>query len=186
MKLKVLQSDKELMRRVAKKDKAAFAELYSRHEGFVRGVVQRYLRGSAQQEDATQNTWVLVWRKASTYKAKAAVSSWLYRVAANCAFMIMRDEGALGERSGDADCIESLRSECAPTDARAMLASEFAKAGRRLNARSVIYGRDCLALHIVGYESKEIAPILNLSIPAVKSRLNRARKAAFPHWRRAA
>ena len=76
-------TDRQLMKRTAAGDTAAFAELMSRHQDMVFAVSLRIMRNRQAALDATQDTFLALLRKADQYAGDAEVSTWLYRVATN-------------------------------------------------------------------------------------------------------
>ena len=85
-------SDRELMTRTAAGDQAAFTELMARHEDMVFAVAMRMMRNRELAFDATQETFVTVFRKADRFSGESAVSTWLYRVATNTCLDLLRKE----------------------------------------------------------------------------------------------
>ncbi len=76
--------DKELIRRVRERDKAAFEELYNRHAPPVLGLATRMLREGAAAEDALQDTFLILWNKTALYSdRRGALLSWLFAVCRN-------------------------------------------------------------------------------------------------------
>jgi len=82
--------DIELIDRYLAGDIDAFNELMDAHEERVFAVCLRMLRDREKALDATQDTFLTVFRKADRYKAKAAFSTWLYRVAVNTCYDHLR------------------------------------------------------------------------------------------------
>jgi RNA polymerase sigma factor (sigma-70 family) len=75
-------SDAQLLERfVRSRDEAAFEVLVWRHGGLVLGVCQRILRHEQDVEDAFQAAFLTLARKAGSIGKRAAVASWLYKVA---------------------------------------------------------------------------------------------------------
>lgn len=79
-------ADVELLRRYLAGDAGAFDELMRHHEDRVFGICLRMLRDREAALDATQETFITVFRKASTFAGKSAFSTWLYRVAVNTCY----------------------------------------------------------------------------------------------------
>jgi RNA polymerase sigma-70 factor (ECF subfamily) len=77
------RADLELLKRVARKDEAAFAELYQRLKGRVLNLAYRYLGNREDAELATQDTFLKVWHGADRFRGTAQVWTWIYRIAAN-------------------------------------------------------------------------------------------------------
>ncbi|MEX1005965.1 MAG: sigma-70 family RNA polymerase sigma factor [Acidimicrobiia bacterium] len=82
--------DRDLMARAASGDRAAFTELMDRHEDMVFAVAMRMMRDREAALDATQETFLTLFRKADRYSGEAAVSTWLYRVATNTCLDLLR------------------------------------------------------------------------------------------------
>lgn len=76
--------DDELIKRVADRDHAAFAELHGRYVRTVLGLALRTLRDRGRAEDATQEVFAAVWRSAGRFDPRrGAAAPWLYAVARN-------------------------------------------------------------------------------------------------------
>ena len=82
--------DVDLIARYLKGDTSAFDELMAAHEDRVFGICLRMLRDREAALDVTQETFLTVFRKADRYKAQAAFSTWLYRVAMNACYDYLR------------------------------------------------------------------------------------------------
>ncbi len=82
--------DIELIDRYLRGDIEAFNELMEAHEDRVFAVSLRMLRDREAALDATQDTFLTVFRKVDRYKATAAFSTWLYRVAVNTCYDHLR------------------------------------------------------------------------------------------------
>ncbi|MEX2322392.1 MAG: sigma-70 family RNA polymerase sigma factor [Acidimicrobiia bacterium] len=79
-------ADAELLQRYLAGDAEAFDELMRHHEDRVFGICLRMLRDREAALDATQDTFITVFRKASSFAGKSAFSTWLYRVAINTCY----------------------------------------------------------------------------------------------------
>jgi RNA polymerase sigma-70 factor, ECF subfamily len=60
-------SDLELLARIARGDRESFAALYDRHGGILFGVLLRILANRREAEDALQETFLHLWRRAEDY-----------------------------------------------------------------------------------------------------------------------
>lgn len=78
--------DLALVKRVLlQDDRQAFEQLIRRHQGLVRAQLRRLCDGDAAwADDLAQETFLLVWRKLSSFRGNSRFSTWLYRVAHNC------------------------------------------------------------------------------------------------------
>jgi RNA polymerase sigma-70 factor (ECF subfamily) len=82
--------DADLVSRYVAGDVAAFDELMQAHQDRVFAICLRMLRDRDAALDATQETFLTVFRKADRYRAQAAFSTWLYRVAVNTCYDQLR------------------------------------------------------------------------------------------------
>jgi RNA polymerase sigma-70 factor, ECF subfamily len=76
--------DERLLTQVAEGDRHAFELLYRRYARPVLGLALRRLGDHGRAEDAVQETFVSIWRSASTYRPdRGWATAWLYAVARN-------------------------------------------------------------------------------------------------------
>ena len=69
--------DREILARVASGDQTAFAQLYDRLSGPLYSLAQRMLGDAAEAQDALQDIFLQIWRRASNYDAgRSSVFSW--------------------------------------------------------------------------------------------------------------
>lgn len=88
--------DEELVRLVARRDEAAFEELVRRHQHRVLGTIHRHVGEREAAEDISQEVFVILWRKAGTFKGRARFSTWLYRVVVNQCLQFRRSPAVPG------------------------------------------------------------------------------------------
>ncbi len=60
-----------------------FAALYDQYSPLVSNLTFKLLGDYSQCEDATQETFLQVYRHLSGFRGDAAVSTWIYRIAVN-------------------------------------------------------------------------------------------------------
>lgn len=71
-------------------DEQAFAELVRLHQRRVFRLAGRFFRTREEVEDAAQDTFLTLWRKLHTYRAKAPFEHWLTRVCLNTCYDKLR------------------------------------------------------------------------------------------------
>ena len=129
-------------------------------------------------DELTQDVFVRVWQKLSSFRGESAFGTWLHRVTTNVCMTMLRRRGdvrARGQSAGwlDEPFAEVLADEPAVEDrvADADLARRTARALGDLaeDAREVVLLRD-----VQGLSTKETAEVLGISEGAVKVRLHRA------------
>jgi len=87
-------SDTALIERYLRGDVSAFNDLMRAHEDHVFAICLRMLRDREAALDATQETFITVFRKVDRFSGHSAFSTWLYRVAVNTCY----DRPAPGRR----------------------------------------------------------------------------------------
>ncbi len=83
-------TDRDLAVRVAEGDADAFDELMRRHEDRVFAICLRMLGDRQAALDATQDTWLTVFRKADRFSGASAFTTWLHRVTVNTCYDHLR------------------------------------------------------------------------------------------------
>lgn len=175
------KSDLDLVRDFRKGDQLAFEELLSRYSNKVFSLASRLTRNNEDAEEVLQDVFVTVHRKIAGFEGKSSFSSWLYRVTVNAAFMKLRkrrqDQAVpLEDIVQNSTPIAALRSpETAYVDSQTIrqeMLEALEAAIKKLpdDYRPVFVLRD-----VDGLTSREVGRILNLTVPAVKSRLHRSR-----------
>ena len=165
----VAPTDADLVSRAQAGRLDAFEELVRRHRLGTYRVALRMLGDESDAEDATQDAFVQAWRKLAGFRADAAYSTWMYRIVTN-------------------RCLNMLparrRTEPLPTDreAPASRPDRIAEGRWQVEDLQRAIGRltpeqraPLVLRELEGLSYEEIAAALELSIPAVKSRLHRAR-----------
>ncbi|MGL5138059.1 MAG: sigma-70 family RNA polymerase sigma factor, partial [Beijerinckiaceae bacterium] len=83
----------QLIGRCAAGDKAALRRLFEAEAPRMIGVAERILRRRALAEEATQDAFVQVWRKAASFNAALGSGrTWLYTILRNRSLSILRNE----------------------------------------------------------------------------------------------
>src|SRR4051794_2357261 len=82
--------DWELVAAVAGGDRDAFGELVERHHRRLLRVCERMLGDPEEARDAVQEVFLKLLAKASAFRPKALVSTWLYRIAVNHCLNLLR------------------------------------------------------------------------------------------------
>jgi RNA polymerase sigma-70 factor (ECF subfamily) len=87
--------DPWLLNRVADRDETALALLYERYAQLIYALALRILQQPELAEDLVQETFVRVWRRASTFRSgPGGVPAWLFRIARNLALDQLRRQAA--------------------------------------------------------------------------------------------
>jgi RNA polymerase sigma-70 factor, ECF subfamily len=176
----VARTDADLVSRAQSGRLDAFEELVRRHRLATYRVALRMLGDESDAEDATQDAFVQAWRNLGGFRADAAFSTWMYRVVTNRCLNMLRARRRTEPLPDDREAPASRPDRIA--EARWQV-EDLKLAILRLTPEQ----RAPLVLReLQGCTYEEIAEALEISIPAVKSRLHRARLellAAMGSWR---
>jgi len=196
-------SDDELIRRYTQLgDESSFEEIVNRYSDRIYGFALRITRNTNDAEEVFQEVFLTLTKKLHTFRGDSKFSSWLYRVTVNTSYMYLRsqkkhennislenyspydEKGTLMGRIRYKDW--SSRPDIVIFNKESVLIIEKAINELPESYRTVFHLRD-----IEGLSNEEVANILEISIPAVKSRLHRARlflrdklSDYFYEWRR--
>ncbi len=185
-----LVADLALIERVRARDASALEILMERYGRRIYRVAFGIVRNHAEAEEVVQDVFLTLFRKADMFEGRAALGTWLYRVAANTALGKKRGKRAQlevsledclptfladGHREGDrawltADWSQSPEHALLSGEARAALEEAIGQLPEHY--RAVLVLRDVEEL-----SSEEVAEVLGESVASVKSRVHRARMA---------
>ena len=83
--------DDELITAVARGDQPALLALYDRHGRIAYGLAYRILGDAGAAEEAVQDAYLRLWRRASTFDAqRGGARSWLLTIVHHCAIDLLR------------------------------------------------------------------------------------------------
>ncbi|HSE84570.1 MAG TPA: sigma-70 family RNA polymerase sigma factor [Thermodesulfobacteriota bacterium] len=183
----VTPSDEKLVELfVDGKDEAAFEEIVNRYVDKVYGLAFRITRDHNGAEEVVQEVFLILINKLGTFRGEAKFSSWLYKVTANASYMYLR-----ANRKYKSD---SSLDGYAPYDERGTLMGRVKVKDWSNTPDEVLLSREAMDMvekaveelpepyrivfhlkDVDGLTNEEVASVLGLSVPAVKSRLHRAR-----------
>jgi RNA polymerase sigma-70 factor, ECF subfamily len=163
-------TDEELLAAFVGGDRQAYEELVRRYATRVYAICYRYFRNEADAEDATQETFVTLLRRGSTFVGGARLSTWMYRVATNTCNDLARKRmrrprtvPLAGHDRAHPEAVEELAAtrHLDPDLRRALELLEPAQ-------------REAVVLHdVVGLPYADIAVRSGVAVGTVKSRVHR-------------
>jgi len=170
-------SDLDLVRRAQQGDADAFASLFHQHKARIYSVCLRMTNNTAEAEDLTQDAFLQVFRKLSTFRGDSALSTWLYRIAVNTVLMHFRKK-ALRQISLDEPYnqdAKAVRREYGSRDDRLAGSVDRIALARAIRELPDGYRTIFLLHEVEGYEHQEIAELLDCSVGNSKSQLHKAK-----------
>lgn len=175
-------SDTVLVEQVKKGSMDAFEEIISRYEAKVYNLALRFTRNQEDAEEVLQDVFSTIYQKIQGFKGQSAFSSWLYRIIVNAAFMKLRKRKqqhtiALEDLSPTArqHCMDRESAIKDRSDHMAINSELREKLEAAINRLPGQYRAVFVLRDVDGLSNQEVSKILDLSIPAVKSRLHRSR-----------
>lgn len=146
----------------------ALAELYDRYTPLLYPVCHRILRSSSDAEDALQNSWLQVWRRAGSYDPRrGTVAAWLLTVARSRALDRYRSLSSRQRAESQVD-LEPMTPPVDPTTAAAQ--GQLGARVRDALAQLQPQQRQVLEIaYFQGLSQSEIAERLKTPLGTVKS-----------------
>jgi len=92
-----MDADRDALARFLDGDERAFEELVIRYEAKLRNVAFGVLHDRALAEDVAQETFLIAYRKADSFRAEGSVRSWLFRIAVRRALDELKKRGRKAE-----------------------------------------------------------------------------------------
>jgi RNA polymerase sigma-70 factor, ECF subfamily len=177
-----LIEDPDLLIRAASGDTQAFEAFVLRHREAVWRFARSLTRDAAAAEDALQEAFIAAWRGAASFRSEGTALGWMLAITRHAVYRQHR------VRAGEPERMESLTElgEAAgwgadPDPLAAMVAQDEV---RRALARMAVEDRELLLLREVeGLSNEACADLLGVGLPALKSRLHRARLRFVSHFR---
>lgn len=164
----------------------AFAELVSRYQDSFLRVARGLVRDEAEAQDVVQTAFLNIFNKLDTFREGSHFKSWAYRIVTNCGLMRLRRRrirqesdlervhpaGLSDETVFSLDIAPSWRQRPDVARERQELRTLIDNAVSQLPE---IYHDVFVLREFEELTLQEIGDRLDLSIPAIKSRLHRAR-----------
>jgi RNA polymerase sigma-70 factor, ECF subfamily len=188
--IQTIDNEKELVQKAQKGDERAFSLLVKKYESTVYNFAYKVCRDKENAAETLQDTFINVYRKLDQFNGESKFSTWLYQIVTNNCLMKKRksklDKSSLSLEESDSahnesetqgnempfQALVSLKQtpqdEVVNKELREILDDAILKLP--IEQRLVFILRD-----VEGHSSEEASKILKVSIPAIKSRLRRAR-----------
>jgi len=166
---------RNLINQAADGDRESFEEIYKACSGYVYNVVYRILGNQQSAEEATQDVFLIIYRKLSTFRFASSFKTWVYRIAVNISINYVKRMNK--ERNRTVEFKEELFVTQQPNPIEQKGNKQFSdNVVTALLDRLNPDQRACIVLRsIQGLSYQEISETLNVNINTVRTRLKRAR-----------
>jgi RNA polymerase sigma-70 factor (ECF subfamily) len=183
------ENELDLVRKARKGDEQAFSRLVKKYESTVYNFAFKVCRNEEKATETLQDTFVNVYRKLDQFNGKAKFSTWLYQIVTNNCLM-KRRRSKLDQSSVSIESSEDIQKQDVDTEIMfhpTALTMKQTPQDEVMNKElrdhldaailklSMEYRIVFILRDVEGNSSEEVAKILKLSVPAVKTRLRRAR-----------
>jgi RNA polymerase sigma-70 factor, ECF subfamily len=180
-----VDADAELVEALRREEPDAADRLVERYGDRVYRLAMRITGLKEDAEEAAQDALWTAARKVHMFKGESAFGSWIYRITANAAYQKLRTrrqksaeialEDVLPSLDGDGRHFEPMDDWSNRVDEQALQGELRDILQKAIDGLPADY-RTALVLHDVeGLSNPDIAEALNISLPAVKSRVHRSR-----------
>ena len=180
-------TDARLLTRLQAGDSASFEALFLRHYDRVYGILYRLLGNQADAEDVAQLVFLQLYRSPRRIRLRGEatnVAGWLYRVAVNRGYNMLRSHRRRQSWLERAGRLWSA-DDHAPDPGEAVDAAGREDRVRRVLAEMKPRDAQLLLLRHSGLSYKELAAALNVSVGSVGSLLTRAERTFADRYRMA-
>jgi len=171
--------EKELIKKAQEGDRNALAKLVKQYEQTVYNFAFKICRDKERAEHTMQETFLSMVKSIKQFSGKSKLSTWLYTVVSNHCLMMARSNKKHLHASIDDE--DNLIDEKNITDWN-ISPERIAENGElkdilneAINKLPPDYRIVFMLRDIQGFSTEETGKAINLSVPAVKSRLHRAR-----------
>ena len=175
------RSDAELVDAMKNKQLEAFDELLGRYSEKVFHLAMRITRQQEDAEEVLQEACMNAFDKIQEFRGTSAFSSWLYRITVNTAFMKLRKRRKhsameLDEQVATSqECWVGKRSDTSDTNYLSSQHELRQVLEQAIDALPLDYKTIFVLRDVDGLSNQQVSDIMQLSVPAIKSRLHRSR-----------
>jgi RNA polymerase sigma-70 factor (ECF subfamily) len=172
-----LNPESKLITQAQNGDPIAFAVLYEAHRPRIQAVCLRMTNNIAEAEDLTQDAFIYVFRKLSTFRGDSAFSTWVHRVAVNTVLMHFRRKGKrqVSLEQPHPQETDGPKREFGRIDERLAGCADRLALAEAIDELPPGYRAIFLLHEVQGFEHQEIARRLHCSIGNSKSQLHKAK-----------
>ena len=187
MNSQAVTDDEELFAAAARGDATTFDVLVRRHTTRMHRVAVRIVGDPAEAEDVVQEAWISAWRSLAGFRGDSAPSTWLFRVVTNAALMHLRrrrptvpldaehhagtgaPESSAAARRGE---VAGARDD---PETAALRTEQIDAALRAISTLEPSQRVPLVLRELEGMSYEEMAELLGVGVPALRSRVYRAK-----------
>lgn len=162
----MVNTDCEILQRVAERDRFAFKDFYDRYSPRVFGLLLHLLRNRTDAEDVLQEAFWQVWRQADRFDSRrSSAESWVLMIARSRAVDRLRKK-----RETVTDTIPEVASDSKP-DIHLARVDDAEKLSAAMSVLSPEQREPIRLAFFEGFTHEQIARHLNIPLGTVKTRI---------------
>ncbi|MEP0518955.1 MAG: sigma-70 family RNA polymerase sigma factor [Hyphomicrobiales bacterium] len=161
-----------LLAKIALNDRNAFNELWERTSAKLFGVCLRILKNRNEAEEALQEVYVKIWRKADSYApSNYSPMTWLISIARNEAIDRLR---AKKPATVDIEEVYDLASDAPTPEKAAIAASDLQQINACMEELQPIHAAAVQGAYLEGYSYQELADTYEIPVNTMRTWLRRS------------
>jgi RNA polymerase sigma-70 factor (ECF subfamily) len=165
--------DAEVVRAVLDGREDQYAVLVRRYQDVLFRYAERMTGRADEAEDIVQMTFVRGYRRLASCRDPERVGGWLFRIAAN----LCKDQlKSRRRRERPLEEVRELETKTRGEHDAAVQAEIRDRVGRALDGLPVDQREAFVLKHVEGWSYQEMSQLLEVSVPALKMRVHRARE----------
>ena len=172
------ENEHSIIRAVLSGDKEAYGALVVRYSHAIFRVAFRITGDEADAEDVVQEAFLLGYRKLESFESRAKFSTWIYRIAVNCALNVKnkrKPEAVQIAEDTDATQHQVQVADTAANPERLVLSQEIeAHQARAMQELTATERTAFILRHMEARTTEEIAAALQIAPNAAKQAVFRA------------
>lgn len=165
------ESDKLLVQRIRRGDKAAWDELFRRYQGRLGAYVRRRLRDHASVDDVVQETFIGFHNSLPNYDDRRELQTWLFTIASHKVTDQLRRIGRRIAQPGGGDAEDEILDRSPDSKQRA--ASSLARSSERRGQEEDALGRALTSIVLEWRTKGDYQSVMVLELLFVKGEGNK-------------
>ena len=169
-----------LIEQLKRGDESAFKSIVDQWKDMVYNTALGIVQNETEAEDLTQDVFIKVYEKISSFKGDSKLSTWIYRITVTTALDFLRKkkrkkrwgglQSVFGDSDGEQMIIPDFHHPGISLDNKERSAILFGAIGKLPENQKAAY----VLNKIEGLSYKEVSEVMNTSVSAVESLMSRA------------
>lgn len=169
--------DNALIKQAQNGDINAFEGLYREFVSFVYNVSFKMMQNETEAKEVTQDVFLKVYSKLSSYRFESAFKTWLYRIAVNTALTRLREKQRVNRVRVYMEDEAEKGFEPSEENKNLLRRDDAVEVDRLLEQMPADHKMCLILRELEGLSYEEMAETLEIPLNTVRSRLKRAREA---------